>query len=49
MTLYSVLAYLAIFRMEELGMSKFRELALTQEPSKVDVFIEYMYNKVVMY
>lgn len=45
MTLYNVFAYLAIFRMEELGFQKFRELALTQEPSKVDTFIDYIYNK----
>ncbi len=45
MTLYNEFAYLAIFRMEELGFQKFRELALTQEPSKIDTFIDYIYNK----
>lgn len=46
MSLYKVLAYIAIFRIEELGFKKFRELTLTQEPSKMSIFLGYVFNKV---
>ena len=46
MTMYTILAYLAIFRLEELGMSKFRELCSSQEPSKISTFVSYLFNKV---
>jgi len=46
MLLYRLLAYICIFRIEELGFKKFRELALTQEPSKINVFVGYVFNKV---
>jgi hypothetical protein len=46
MQLFKVLAYIAIFRIDEMGFKKFRELALTQEPSKMNVFLGYVFNKV---
>lgn len=46
MTMYTILAYLAVFRLEELGMSKFRELCSSQEPSKISTFVSYLFNKV---
>lgn len=44
--MYTVLAYLAIFRLDELGFVKFKEFALTQDPSKVFNFASYLFNKV---
>jgi hypothetical protein len=44
--MYTVLAYVAIFRVDELGFQKFREIILTQEPSKMGVFISYVFNEV---
>lgn len=45
-TLYTIFAYLAIFRLEELGVPKFKALALTQEPLKITTFIVYLFDKV---
>lgn len=45
-TLYTIFAYLAIFRLEELGFAKFKELALSQEPLKITNFVNYIFNKV---
>jgi hypothetical protein len=45
MTMYTVLAYLAMFRLDELGFVKFKEFALTQDPSKVFNFASYLFNK----
>ena len=47
MTMYTILAYIAIFRIDEMGFVKFREIALSQEPSKIDTFIGYVFNKVI--
>lgn len=44
MTMYTILTYLSVFRIEELGMSKFKSIALTQEPSKISIFISYLFN-----
>ena len=49
MTMYTILAYLALFRLEEMGWPKFKEFALTQDPSKVDTFIMYLFNKGNLY
>lgn len=45
MTLYTVFAYLAIYRIDELGFAKFKEVACSQEPSKINTFINYLFNK----
>lgn len=46
MTMYTILAYLAVFRLEELGMAKFKDLCSSVEPSKVSNFVAYVFNKV---
>lgn len=48
-TLYTVLAYLAVFRLEELGVSKFKEICADQEPTKVSTFVAYVFDKVGTY
>ena len=48
MTMYTILAYLAMFRLEELGHAKFKELCSTEEPSKISTFVAYLFNKVYM-
>ena len=48
MLMYTILAYLAIFRMKELGFGRFKELAKDEDPSKVGVFVEYLFNKEVL-
>lgn len=44
-TMYTIVAYAAIFRIDELGVHRFRELLSTQEPSKMSVFINYVFNE----
>jgi hypothetical protein len=48
-TLYTIFAYISVFRLSELGFSKFKELALSQEPSKITTFITYLFNKEVLW
>ena len=45
-TMYSVFAYLAIFRLEELGFRRFREFAASQDPAKMFNFVNYLFDKV---
>ncbi len=47
MTMYTILGYIGIFRIDEMGFPNLREIALTQEPSKIDTFIGYVFNKVI--
>ncbi|CAG9464653.1 unnamed protein product [Pedinophyceae sp. YPF-701] len=42
--LYSVFAYLALFRLEELTFSMFRKLVASQEPQKMYVFLHFMFT-----
>lgn len=44
MIMYTILTYLALFRMEELGFPKFKEFAMTQDPTKVCNFVNYLFN-----
>eukprot|EP01039_Chlorochromonas_danica_P002730 gene2730-2981_t len=44
-TLYTMLAYVVIFRIDELGVQRFRELVSLEEPSKMSVFIGYVFNE----
>lgn len=44
--MYTILAYLAVFRLDELGVHQFKELCSSQEPSKVSTFVAYVFNKV---
>ncbi len=48
MLMYTILAYLAIFRLKELGFGRFKDLAKGEDPSKVGVFVEYLFNKEVL-
>ncbi len=45
MTMYTLVAYLAIYRIKELSFSRFKELCSTEDPSKISVFIQYLFNK----
>jgi hypothetical protein len=44
MTLYTIFAYLAIFRLEDLGFKKFAEFILSQDPTKMVNFTSYLFN-----
>ena len=44
--LYTVFAYLAIFRLDEIGFQRFSELVLSQDPTKMFMFISYLFNEV---
>lgn len=46
MTLYTILGYMSIFRISELGFPKFKAIAMQQEPSKVAFFCNYVFNEV---
>eukprot|EP01035_Chromulina_nebulosa_P027880 gene27880-36726_t len=43
-TLYTVLAYIAIFRVDELGFFKLKDICLSQEPSKVNTLVTYLFD-----
>jgi hypothetical protein len=45
MIIFALLAYLSIFRLEELTFAKFKEYSKTEDPSKIGVFVEYLFNK----
>lgn len=44
--MYTILAYLTVYRLEELGIAKFKELCSDIEPSKISTFVGYVFNKV---
>ena len=44
--MYSVFAYLAIFRLDELGFRKFKEFTATQDPTKMYYFVNYLFDQV---
>lgn len=44
--MYSVFAYLAIFRLEELGFRRFREFTAGQDSAKMYNFVNYLFDKV---
>ena len=48
MTMYTILAYLCIFRLRELGFSKFKDLASSEDPTKIATFVGYLFNKSVL-
>lgn len=43
--MYTIFAYLALFRLEEMGFRTFKEFALTQDPMKIYNFAAYLFNK----
>jgi hypothetical protein len=46
MVMYNILAYIAIFRIDELGVNKFKEVTSGVEPSKLSTLISYIFNQV---
>eukprot|EP01035_Chromulina_nebulosa_P018091 gene18091-23740_t len=45
MIMYTVIVYLALFRIDELGVDIFKDYLLSQDPSKMIVFVSYLYNE----
>jgi hypothetical protein len=43
-TLYQILAYLAVFRLDELGFQEFQRFVASQEPGNMHIFLEYLWN-----
>lgn len=48
-TLYTVLAYLAIYRLKEMRFSRFKEICKTQDPSKVSSLCQYLFDREILY
>jgi len=44
--MYMIFAYLTIFRLDELGLPAFKEFSATQDPTKMFLFISYLFNEV---
>ena len=44
-TRYMVLGYLALFRLHELGFDRFRSFIMADEPLKMMVFLEFVFNE----
>mmetsp|Transcript_15690 Transcript_15690/g.26154 ORF Transcript_15690/g.26154 Transcript_15690/m.26154 type:complete len:767 (+) Transcript_15690:121-2421(+) len=42
--LYTVIAYIAIFRLDEIGWHHFKEFVITQDPTKMCSIISYLFN-----
>ena len=42
--MYTIFAYLAIFCLDELGFDKFKEIIATQDPTKMYIFVSYLFN-----
>jgi hypothetical protein len=42
--MYAILAYLAVYRMDELGARNFKEICQAYDPMKVYFFISYLFN-----
>lgn len=49
MIMYTILSYLALFRLKELGFPRFKELCSSEDPSKISVFISYLFNKDILW
>lgn len=48
-TLYTIFAYMAIFRLDEMGFPRFMEYVNSQDPTKMQTFISYLFNKEVLW
>ena len=46
MVTYNILAYISIFRIDELGVAKYKEVTSQVEPSKLGTLIGYIFNEV---
>jgi hypothetical protein len=44
--LYTVMAYLAVFRLEDMGFPRFREIVLSQDSTKMVTMLSYLFNEV---
>jgi hypothetical protein len=42
--LYQIFAYLCFFRLEELQISDFRKIVLSQEATKMHTFLQFAFN-----
>ena len=42
--IYSIMAYLAIYRLSELSFPTFKEFIMTQDPTKMFYFVNYLFN-----
>jgi hypothetical protein len=42
--LYKIFAYMTFFRLEELSTQDFRKLIVSQEPTKMNVFLQFAFN-----
>jgi hypothetical protein len=42
--LYKIFAYMTFFRLEELSSQDFRKLIVSQEPTKMNVFLQFAFN-----
>ncbi|KAJ1428363.1 hypothetical protein B484DRAFT_395966 [Ochromonadaceae sp. CCMP2298] len=45
MTMYAILAYMTVYRLQEMGVRRYREICSSQEPSKISFFVSYVFNK----
>lgn len=45
---FSVVAYLALFRLDELGIKSFRRLVETQEPLKMHTLLSFLFNPEIL-
>ena len=43
-TLYQIFGYLSFFRLEELAIEDYKKLILSQEPTKMHVFLQFVFN-----
>lgn len=43
--MYIIFAYLAVFRLEDLGFQYFKQYASTQDPTKIFNLVSYIFNK----
>ena len=43
-TLYQIFAYLSFFRLDELQITDFKRLVQSQEPTKMNVFLQFAFN-----
>lgn len=43
-TLYSIFAYLTLFRLEELQIEDFKRIVMSQDPVKMHVFLQFIFN-----
>jgi hypothetical protein len=44
--LYTVMAYLAVFRLDDMGFSKFKDIVMSQDSTKMTCMIQYLFNEV---